>query len=155
MSAIKSFLLAIDVATRKRDQANQNLGHAHNAYLFAQNQMSQLETYAAETEARWTASAQVSTTPELMRHHYQFMARLQQAVGMQQGVLEAEHQKVEAARKIVLDAEFRLISLNQVLEKKLADQAVLLARREQKQMDEFAAMQSAKSDGGHFSGERS
>jgi flagellar FliJ protein len=154
MSAVSSFLLAIEMATRKRDQANQDLMRAQNAHVFAQNQMSQLETYAAETEARWTAAAQISTSPELMRHHYQFMDRLHHAVGLQTGALENEARKVEAAKKRVLEAEYRLISLKQILKKKQADISLLQSRREQKQMDEFAALRGAKSADGIFSGDQ-
>lgn len=153
MSPVKSFLLAIEMATRKRDQANQDLMRVQNGRLFAQNQMSQLETYAAETEARWTAAAQISTSPELMRHHYQFMDRLHHAIGLQTGALENEARKVEVAKKLVLDAEFRLISLQQILKKKQADISLLQSRREQKQMDEFAALRGGQLTGGLFSGE--
>lgn len=155
MSAVKSFLLAIDMATRQRDQANQVLGHAQNTYLFAQNQMAQLDTYANETESRWSAAAKISTSTELLRHHYQFMGRLHHAIGLQKGALENEHRKVEFAKQRVLEAEFRLISLKQVLKKKQADLSILQTRREQKQMDEFAAMRSSQSTGEYFSGERS
>lgn len=154
MSAVKSFLLAIDMATRKRDQASQESMRVQGAHLFAQNQMVQLETYAAETESRWTAAAQISTSPELLRHHYQFMDRLHHAIGLQKGVLENETRKVDAAKRLVLDAEFRLISLKQVLKKKQNDIATLQTRREQKQMDEFAALRSSQSTGEYFSGER-
>lgn len=155
MSGVRSFLLAIEMATRKRDQASQDSMHAQSSHLFAQDQMAQLETYAAETESRWTAAAQTRTTPELMRHHYQFMARLHHAVDLQKGVLENENRKVDAAKKLVLDAEFRLISLKQVLKKKQTDIAILQTRREQKQMDEFAALRSGQLTTGYFSGERS
>jgi flagellar FliJ protein len=155
MSAVKSFLLAIEMATRNRDHAAQVLMHAQNAYVFAQDQMAQLETYAAETESRWTAAAQISTSPELMRHHYQFMGRLYHAIGLQKGALENESRKVDVAKRLVLEAEFRLISLKQVLKKKQAGIGIVQARREQKQMDEFAAMRSSQSTGEYFSGERS
>jgi flagellar FliJ protein len=155
MSAIKSFILAIDLATRKRDHANQCLMRAHGTYLFAQNQMAQLETYAAETEARWSAAAQISTTPEMMRHHYQFMGRLHHAIELQKNVLENEGRKLELEKRHVLDAEFRLLSLNQVLKKKQFGIALTQTRREQKEMDEFAAVRGNQSTGGYFSGERS
>ncbi|MEI8170801.1 MAG: flagellar export protein FliJ [Rhodoferax sp.] len=155
MSAIKSFLLAIDMATLKRDQANQGLMRAQNAYLFAQDQMSQLETYAAETESRWTAAAQISTSPEMMKHHYQFMGRLHHAISLQTEALGNEHRKVDLAKRVVLQAEFRLVSLKQVLAKKQAGLDVLLARREQKQMDEFAAMRKPQFSDEYFSGGRS
>lgn len=149
MSVVKSFLLAIDMATRKRDQASQESMRVQGAYLFAQDQMVQLETYAAETASRWTAAAQISTSTELMRHHYQFMDRLHHAIGLQKDVLENETRKVDAANRLVLDAEFRLVSLKQVLKKKQADIAILQTRREQKQMDEFAALRGSQSTSGY------
>jgi len=155
MSGVKSFLLAIDLAGRKRDDAIQGLMQAQRSHLFAQDQLAQLETYAAETESKWTATAQSGTTPEMLRHQYQFMDRLQQAIGLQNGVLGNETHKVDAAKRIVLAAEFRLHGLNQVLKKKRADIAAIQSRREQKQMDEFAAMRSRQVSTGHLTGERS
>ena len=155
MSAIKSFLLAIEMATRKRDQAGQLVVRAQNACGFAQDQMGQLETYAAETEARWTAAAQISTSMEMLRHHYQFMGRLEHAIGLQKEVLENEARKVAQAQKVLLDAEFRLVSLKQVLAKKQAGIDVLLARREQKEMDELASMRRQQFSEEFSSGDRS
>jgi flagellar FliJ protein len=147
MSAFKSFLLAIDLATRQRDQASQAVMNVQKAQLFAQQQMGQLQTYASETEARWLAAAQVRTTPELMQHHYQFMDRLNHAIGLQESALENAARKTEAAKRLALEAEFRLVNLKLVLKKKQADMNVLQSRREQKQMDEFAAMQTRQTAG--------
>lgn len=145
MSAVKSILLAIDVATRSRDQLGKKLAEIQQTQLFAQDQMEQLQTYAADTSARWTSAAQISATPELMRHHYQFMDRLHHAIGMQSGVISDWTRQVEAARKVLLDAEFRLSSLKQILKKKQAEITVMQTRREQRQMDEFAAQQFRRS----------
>lgn len=155
MSMLNSIVLAIDLATRKRDQATQSVVHVHSALVFAQDQMTQLQTYATETELRWTAAAQATTTPELMQHHYQFMDRLHHAIGLQQDVLENAGRKVDAAKRLALEAEFRLISLKQVLKKRQTAIAITQLRREQKQMDEFAAMQTRQRTGENFSGERS
>jgi flagellar FliJ protein len=155
MSVTRSILLAIDLATRKRDQANQVVMGAQRAHLFAQQQMSQLQTYADETESRWNAAARISTTPELMQHHYQFMDRLHHAIGLQEMALGNSNRKVDAAKKLALDAEFRLGSLKQILKKKQSDMNILQSRREQKEMDEFAAMQTRQSASAHFSGEQS
>lgn len=154
MSAVKSVLLAIDVATGRRDQSTQNLLRVQRAHSFAQDQMTQLQVYAGETESRWAAAAQISTTPELMRHHYQFMERLHHAIGLQNGVLENSSRKVEAAKRQVLEAEFRLTSLQQILKKKQASLALQQTRREQKQTDEFAALRSGQAGSSYFSGER-
>lgn len=142
MSAVKSILLAIDLATRQRDKASQALMSVQNAQLFAQQQMDQLQAYATETESRWAAAAQVQTTPELMRHHYQFMGRLNHAIGLQNSAIANAARKTEAAKRLALETEFRLVNLKQVLKKKQADIGLLQSRREQKQMDEFAAMQT-------------
>ena len=155
MSVVKSLALAIELATAKRDQAGRVLVQLNRAHLFAQDQMAQLEVYAAETDTKWTAAAQISATPELMRHHYQFMGRLYQAIELQRGVLENSSTKMSAAKQQLLDADFRLASLKLVLEKKNADLMQLQSRREQKQMDEFAAMQTSRMTGGRFTGDQS
>lgn len=154
MSAVSSVLLAIEVATRKRDQAMQDLMHAQSTLAYAQGQMEQLETYGIETESRWLNAAQTSTTPELMRHHYQFMDRLTHAIGLQQVVLVNALEKTNDAKKLVLEAEFRLTSLKQVLKKKQASLAVCQNRREQKQTDEFASSRGSQALATYFSGER-
>lgn len=155
MSVLKSVALAIDLATAKRDQAGRVLAQLNRAHLFAQDQMAQLEVYAAETDTKWTTAAQISATPELMRHHYQFMGRLYQAIELQKGVLESSNIKVSTAKQQLLEADFRLASLKLVLEKKKADLSQLQSRREQKQMDEFAAMQTSRTGGGCFTGDQS
>lgn len=144
MSAVKSVQLATDVAARQRDEAGLELVQAQRTQRFAQQQLEQLESYALETVARWTASAQVSATPELMRHHYQFMERLHHAIGLQREVVAKESVQVESASRVLLQAEFRLAALKQVLARKKAEVMALQMKREQKQMDEFAALQFAR-----------
>ncbi|MDP2367621.1 flagellar export protein FliJ [Rhodoferax sp.] len=144
MTAASSVQLATDVAERKRDEAALELVQAQRTHRFAQDQLDQLDTYAAETIARWTVAAQVSATPELLRHHYQFMERLHHAIGLQRGVMVGESVQLELAGQVLLQADFRLAALKQVLRKKKADMMRLQIRREQKQMDEFAALQFAR-----------
>lgn len=141
MAALKSLSLAIDLATSKRDQAQVQLQKTMQAHAFAQDQMHQLQQYAQETGQRWLQSAQNGTTPELLQHHYQFMDRLDQAMTLQQGAINSSDVRVEAARQVVLQAEFRLASFRQVLTSRQAGVAKVLYRRDQKQMDEFAALQ--------------
>lgn len=155
MSILKSVALAIDLATAKRDQAGRVLAQLNRAHVFAQDQMTQLEVYAAETDTKWTTAAQISATPELMRHHYQFMGRLYQAIALQKDVLENSNIKMSAAKQQLLEADFRLASLKMVLDKKKADLSQLQSRREQKQMDEFAAMQTSRTAGESFTGDQS
>ena len=144
MPKFRSIRLAVDLAVAKRDQALAVLQTHRRNYAFAQSQMDQLQQYALETEQRWTTSAQISTTPELLQHHYQFMARLNQAVLLQQGALATSVSKVQAAEQQVLQAEFRIASLKLVLAKRQGELTTLHERQEQKQMDEFASMQTLR-----------
>lgn len=150
MRAIKSLSLAINVALGQRDAASHNLAEFERALAFAQDQMTQLTTYERETQARWTAAAQVCATPELMRHHYQFMDRLSQAINLQETVLANFARQVEAARQNLLMTELRLVRLKQVRKQMQAKLALQHARNEQKQMDEFAAVSAARCGRANF-----
>jgi flagellar FliJ protein len=145
MSLLRTLALAVEVATRKRDAASRALGQTQQRQLAAAEQLTQLETYASETEARWMVQAQACAVPELMRHHYQFMERLAQAIQMQQGILADHARWVEAAKKQVTEAEIRVATLQQVCRNKQRDADRLQDRREQKQIDEFAAQRFGKS----------
>jgi len=145
MSLLRTLGVAIDVAGRKRDAASQVLGQAQQRHIAAQNQLTQLQTYADETEARWASQAQVCALPELMRHHYQFMDRLNQAIQMQKQMVLEQARWVELARKGLLEADIRVATLRQVLATKQKEAGRLQDRREQKQMDEFAAQRFGKS----------
>jgi flagellar FliJ protein len=144
MSTLSSIFLAIDLANVRRDQAMAHWQKAMQEHAFSVDQMKQLKQYAQETEQRWGHSAQQSTTPELLQHHYQFMERLYQTMDLQDGVLHTSQKKVDTARQFVIQAEFRLASLKKVVEKKQADLDKLQRSRDQKQMDEFAALQTQR-----------
>jgi flagellar FliJ protein len=144
MHKFNSLQLAIELASVKRDQALAELQKVRKALGFAQSQMGQLEQYARETEQRWTCNAQAGTTPELLHHHYQFMARLQQAISLQANVINGSNRTVELAEQRMLQAEFRLASLKVVLSKRLAEVDKTRQRQEQKLTDEFAMMQTLR-----------
>lgn len=142
MSLQTSLKLAIELATRQRDQAAMALANVQRGHAFALDQMSQLQSYGAETESRWVQSAQGGVGPELLRHHLQFMGRLEHAIALQATALESSGQKVYGAQQRLLAAEFRLKSLTKVLEQKQTEAMQLAQRREQKAMDEFASQRA-------------
>ena len=140
MSKFRAFELAIELATRQRDALAQQHAQAKRTLAHAKDQLAQLEGYAQDTDTRWIGSAMPALSGELIRHHYQFVDRLQQAVQMQQGVLVNLGHQVVLAHKALLQGEFRLAGLQQVLAtRQLAAQKVV-QRREQRQTDEFAAL---------------
>lgn len=154
MSAIKSILLAIQVATSHRDSANKNLFQIQRSHKFAQNQMDQLESYAQDSSNRWIVSAQICTVPELMQHHYQFMGRLQHAIDLQRDVIAGIEQQVHEAKKIVLQAEYRLSGLVRIFNKRQADEHFLMSRREQQATDDMAATMHRRNSPQELFGDR-
>lgn len=141
MSELKSVVLAVDMATRVRDDAGKVLLRAQRKWRGALDQIEQLESYAADTESKWSVTAQVRAVPEAVRNYYQFMDRLQQAIDLQRDVIADLQREIAAAKVALLDAEIRIASLNRLLSKKQTSIGRQQAGREQRQLDEFAAMQ--------------
>ena len=141
MSTLNALTVAVEVASRKRDEALRLLQDAQGAQHAAQDQLNQLQGYARETEGRWGMRADAAVQPEVMFHHYQFMVRLGHAVGLQTGVVGDHASRVQDATRTLLEAELRLASLRKVVEKRQHDHERQQMRREQKQTDERASIQ--------------
>ena len=90
-----------------------------------------------------------------MRHHYQFLERLHQAINLQQGVLSDLSIQVVESQNALLQAEFRLTGLKKVLKRQQQELDRQSSQREQKQMDELAAAQHMRSDKQHYAGGQS
>lgn len=140
MSSLNALQVAVEVASRKRDEARQALQDMLRIQQAGQAQLDQLGGYADETRHRWGLRADACVQPEVMYHHYQFMDRLDHAIGLQTGIVGEQAVRVEAARRALLDAELRLASLKKVVERRRQELAVAQMRREQKQTDERAAL---------------
>lgn len=153
MSELRSIVLAIELATRQRDDLAKAAARAQRALGGAQNQMAQLQGYAGETDARWSSPTYVALSAELIRHHYQFTARLQQAIVLQTDAIGKANRQVESAAQALLQAEFRLAGLKQVLETRQAALQLTQRRRDQRLTDEFAGMQFARIRARTLSGE--
>ena len=124
MSSLNALSVAVEVASRKRDDARKVLQDTLAAEQAARAQLNQLEDYARETESRWGVKADTAMQPEVMYHHYQFMNRLGHAASIQNGVVRDHSARVQAAQRALLDAELRLASLRKVVEKRRNDLAL-------------------------------
>ncbi|MEI6804100.1 MAG: flagellar export protein FliJ [Burkholderiales bacterium] len=153
MPQLKSIRLAIELATLQRDECAKLLARFRRNLDFANEQMAQLEGYAAETDGRWMGAPPGMFSAELIRHHYQFMDRLQQAITLQNGALAGVQGQIDQATKDLLQAEFRLAGLNQILDARLKEQAQVQKRRDQSHTDEFASMAYARSGARNVQGE--
>lgn len=149
MTKPNALSVAVEMATRQRDEARRVLQHAQGAQRAAQDQLQVLQGYAQETENRWGMRAQATVVPEVMFHHYHFMGRLDHAAGLQSGVVDDHAQRVALAQQQLRDAEVRLASLRKLLEKRQMEALQAQARRDQKMTDERAALRHRSSAHGH------
>ncbi|MCZ2499313.1 flagellar export protein FliJ [Xylophilus sp. Kf1] len=133
--------IAADMARRKRDAAAADLARGRAGERAAQGQLDQLCHYADDTESRWGEQARVRAAPELMAHHFQFMGRLHHAIGLQRDVMKQHARQIEILMARLREAELRLASLQMVIDRQRLEAERLMARREQKQTDEIAALQ--------------
>lgn len=143
MAALHAFEVAVDLAQRRRDAARQGLHATQEACAAAQTQLDQLEGYAGEIRQRWGAREGRSLHPEVMLHHYQFLGRLEHAIGLQQDVVVGQETRVAEARGVLQQTELRLTSLRKALEHRRQALQREQQRREQKQTDERAALRLA------------
>ena len=148
MSSLNALNVAVEAATRKRDAARQVLQDMQRVAQAGQAQLEQLSGYAQETQGRWGMREGGTLQPEVMHHHYQFIGKLEHAIGLQSGVVQEQARRVEQARQALLEAELRLTSLRKVVERKQHEQAIAQMRREQKQTDERASLRLAVANQG-------
>ncbi len=147
MPKFRALELAIEQATQQRDALARQHAQAQRALQYGQGQLSQLENYSNDTDARWIGGHAVNLSVELIKHHYQFMDRLQNAVSLQKGVIGNLTQQVTRAHQTLLQAESRLAGFNQLLTTRRLALNVVQQRREQRATDEFAAMRYARGGG--------
>ena len=144
MPKFRALELAIQQATQQRDAQARKHAQAQRTLQYAQGQLSQLENYSNDTDARWIGGHAVNLSVELIKHHYQFMERLQNAVSLQHGVIKNLEHQLALAQQNQLQAESRLAGFKQVLKGRRLALNVVQQRREQRITDEFAAMRHAR-----------
>lgn len=144
MSNLRSLQLVIEIATRQRDGCKTKLSQVRQAGRSAQGQFDQLRAYADEKDTGWTSAAPGAFSGELVRHHYQFMDRLQQAMAMQKDVLFNAENQVRRAEAALVEAETKLEALKKILQSRVSAKDQRMARLEQKQTDDFASQQYAR-----------
>jgi flagellar FliJ protein len=144
MPQFRALTLAIAQATRQRDEQARRHGQAIRTLDYAKGQLAQLQNYSNDTDARWIGGHTVTLSAELIKHHYLFTDRLQNAVTLQQGVIGNLERQLAATHQHLLQAEYRLAGFKQVLKTRHAALQVVEQRREQRATDEFAANRHAR-----------
>lgn len=144
MPNFRALELAIEQATQQRDAQARKHAQAQRTLQFANSQLDQLRNYSNDTDARWIGGHAVNLSVELVKHHYQFMDRLQNAVTLQHGVIANLQRQLESAHQTLLQTEYRLSGFKQLIKTRRAALGLQQQRREQRATDEFAAMRHTR-----------
>jgi flagellar FliJ protein len=144
MPKFRALELAIEQATQQRDGQARKHAQAQRTLQFAHGQLDQLRNYSNDTDARWIGGHDLGLSVEMLKHHYQFMDRLQNAVNLQHGVIANLERQLAAAHQALLQAEYRLAGFKQLIKTRRAALDVVQQRREQRATDEFASMRHAR-----------
>jgi flagellar FliJ protein len=154
MSSISSILIAEEIAEAKRNAMVQHLASAERSLQHAQGQLQQLEDYVQETDARMVQSGRTIQSMEVVRHQHQFMARLQQAIGLQTEAVANARSQREAVRELLVEAESKLAVLQKVLALRKAEVVRKKVRLDQAAMDEMAQGMHARKSNESLQGEK-
>ena len=128
----------LEHAVRQRDEALAALLHAEQAAHRLRLQAEQLHTYRGEYHERGPTRAGSTAPVELLHCHRNFMQRLDQALGQQNGQLQTAEARVLQLRGTLLAHETRVASVRKLLERRAQEQRLVAARLEQRRSDDAA-----------------
>jgi flagellar FliJ protein len=136
---LKSLAALLAHAERERDEALADRFRAEAASRAAAAQAEQLVAYRRDYERRWSAEFCRDGKIELVRCYQGFMQRMTQAVEQQERIAAHAAVHAERADAIVRGHEIRAAALRKLLERRLREAEIAVARREQKETDDRAA----------------
>lgn len=141
-SSQSSLELAIDASARACEKASADLSLLQQLLSAAEMQMQQLSDYQDETLRRWQQRTTQATHQALMGHYHQFVGKLDDAMQMQQRVIQERTLAVQQARQRLMDAERKRLGLERYRERLMAEHQQRQARRDQKASDEWASQRA-------------
>ncbi|MDQ7979121.1 flagellar export protein FliJ [Paraburkholderia sp. SARCC-3016] len=131
--------MLIELAQEELDAAAQRLGRAQRERNDLESQLNALIEYRNEYYTRFTTSAQLGMAAGNMRNFQAFIDTLDAAIEQQRRQLAAATARVEAAKPEWQKQKQKLGSYEVLQARGDAAEALKLARREQKDADEFGA----------------
>ncbi len=139
MSNIQTLNKVVELAEKRRDEARAALAQQQRELQIAQEQMQQLQAYAQEAQARWSArSSSAGVDATQLFHHRQFMQKIDHALEFQRGVLSNREAMIERCQSQLMVSERDVAGLRKYTERKLQLIQQKVQRQEQKATDEMA-----------------
>ncbi|WP_293780306.1 flagellar export protein FliJ [uncultured Oxalicibacterium sp.] len=129
----------IDLATRETDDAAKRLGVAMKGAEDAQQKLNLLNQYRDDYMVRFQQNLSTGLTAMAYANYQQFIGKLDQAIDGQQLVVRDAKLRVERERENWQASERKRMSYGTLAERAEKVQQAKDNKREQKQMDEYAA----------------
>src|SRR5262245_53809357 len=147
MPTMQALLQLLDHERRGRDAARLSLLDAEGSAGQADTQAQALDAYRSEYVERWSARFRQPGSVALMQCYQGFMQRLEQAIAQQRATVQLAHERLEQARRALLDNERRVASVEKLIERREQQEQHRAARREQSHSDEIARNVHARHHG--------
>ena len=128
----------VDLAKHDERDAAKVLGGALAALNAAIEQLEQLKRYQSEYAERFNGAGQAGISSTRINDFRAFLAKVNDAVTAQQGVVERCRNELMQKKKFWFAKRGRSRALDTVLEKYEKDELYQLSRREQREQDEHA-----------------
>jgi flagellar protein FliJ len=139
MTPMQPLITLLAQSESERDSVQAELTRVSALHQSALAQTEQLVNYRRDYETRWTQQFQTASTMTLVQCYRGFIQRLTLAIEQQQQVTKQAAQEVGQVRSALVAQELRVATVRKLIERRVAEDQVELARKDQKTSDEFAA----------------
>lgn len=149
---IKPFPLQplVHLAQQKNDAATKKLGQLNQQHQTAQQKLDALLQYLKDYQVKFQEEAKKGMSPADMKNFQDFIGRLDQAIKMQQGVIEKAKAGVQNGRNELMDTTRKMKSFDTLAQRHIDAEKKQEAKNEQRAQDEMtgrlAAYRAAKQD---------
>ena len=110
-ASLQSLKTLLEHAEGERDAAQAALREAEALARRHADQASELQSYRAQFQARWTAQFRQPTVPALLQCHHGFSQRLDQAIAQQDAQCRQQGQRVARAHEQLRRCEQRVAAV--------------------------------------------
>ena len=139
MTTIQTLNKVVEIAEKRRDEAVAALAQQERELQIAQDQMQQLQAYAAEAQKRFMVrSSSGGVDAQQLFHQSQFMHKIDHAVEFQRSVITNRETLIERCRNQLMVAERDVAGLRKFTERKIQAVQQKQQRQDQKATDEMA-----------------
>lgn len=139
--------LLIDRAQVLRDKHVAQARETLATLQTAQQVLQRLDDFRTEFIARSPAASGATADAQALQDYQRFVGRLDEAIAQQRQECSHRSQRNDAAQRLLLDSQRRVVALQSWQRRELAAQVAKDNRRSQREADEFAARAASRMTG--------